>query len=70
MMPRLFLAGQAGIIPLLNSLPGADAVVYIDFDGEVVSGTRWANGETINAEACWALTKIAYVKFGRRFPRI
>ena len=43
-------AGQAGIIPLLNSLPGADAVVYIDFDGEVVSGTRWANGETINAE--------------------
>lgn len=43
-------AGQAGIIPLLNSLPGANAVVYIDFDGEEVSGTRWVNGGTINAE--------------------
>ena len=42
--------GQAEIIPLLNSLPGAEAVVYIDFDGEVVSGTRWVNGGTINAE--------------------
>jgi len=42
--------GQAGIIPLLNSLPGAEAVVYIDFDGEEVSGTRWVNGGTINAE--------------------
>ncbi|MGB2011827.1 MAG: zinc-dependent metalloprotease family protein [Akkermansiaceae bacterium] len=43
-------AGQQGIIPLLNSLPGAVAVVYIDFDGEEVSGTRWVNGGTINAE--------------------
>lgn len=43
-------AGQAAIIPLLNSLPGAQAVVYIDFDGEEVSGTRWVNGGTINAE--------------------
>ena len=42
--------GQAEIIPLLNSLPGAEAVVYIDFDGEEVSGTRWVNGGTINAE--------------------
>jgi len=42
--------GQSGIIPLLNSLPGATAVVYIDFDGEEVSGTRWVNGGTINAE--------------------
>ena len=41
--------GQAGIIPLLNSLPGAVAIVYIDFDGEEVSGTRWVNGGTINA---------------------
>ncbi len=42
--------GQAGIIPLLNSLPGAVAIVYIDFDGEEVSGTRWVNGGTINAQ--------------------
>ena len=41
---------QTGTIPLLNSLPGAEAVVYIDFDGEIVTGTRWLSGETINAE--------------------
>jgi hypothetical protein len=47
-------AGPAGNIPLLNSLPGAEAVVYIDFDGEQVSGTRWntleGRPETIDAE--------------------
>ena len=47
-------AGESAIIPLLNSLPGAEAVVYIDFDGEEVSGTRWNALEgrppTINAE--------------------
>ncbi|MGB1873972.1 MAG: zinc-dependent metalloprotease family protein [Akkermansiaceae bacterium] len=43
-------AEKAAIVPLLNSLPGAEAVVYIDVDGEVVSGTRWVNGGTINAE--------------------
>ena len=41
--------GPAGVIPLLESLPGAEAVVYIDFDGEVVTGTRWVDGGTINA---------------------
>lgn len=46
----LTAAGESAIVPLLNSLPGAEAVVYIDFDGEVVSGTRWVNGDTINAE--------------------
>lgn len=46
-------AEKAAIVPLLNSLPGAEAVVYIDVDGEVVSGTRWNNldgvPDTINA---------------------
>lgn len=42
-------AGQSAIIPLLNSLPSAEAVLYMDFDGEVVTGTRWVNGQTINA---------------------
>ncbi len=36
-------------LPDLQSLPGAVATVYLDFDGEVVSGTRWAGGATINA---------------------
>jgi len=34
----------------LESRPGATAVVYLDFDGETVSGTSWRNGNTINAE--------------------
>ena len=45
-------AGTSAIVPLLNSLPGAEAVVYIDFDGEVVTGTRWnsfADIDTITA---------------------
>jgi len=38
-------------IPVLNSRPGAVAVIYLDFDGEVVSGTAWSGGATINAPA-------------------
>lgn len=38
-------------VPLLNSRPGAVAVIYLDFDGEVVSGTSWSSGATINAPA-------------------
>ncbi len=34
----------------LQSLPGVVAVAYLDFDGEVVSGSRWAGGATINAQ--------------------
>ncbi|WP_346881576.1 thrombospondin type 3 repeat-containing protein [uncultured Algibacter sp.] len=33
----------------LQSRPSATAVVYLDFDGEVVSNTNWNNGDTINA---------------------
>jgi hypothetical protein len=36
-------------VPQLNSLPGATAVIYLDMDGQVVSGTQWAGGGTINA---------------------
>ena len=35
--------------PILNSLPGAAAVAYLDMDGQVVSGTSWLGGATINA---------------------
>ncbi|MCB2410489.1 Ig-like domain-containing protein [Hymenobacter lucidus] len=34
-------AARAAAIPLLESLPGAGAVVYLDFDGQTVTGTRW-----------------------------
>lgn len=39
----------AGLVPALNSYPGATAVVYLDFDGELVVGTSW--GSSINAQA-------------------
>jgi uncharacterized delta-60 repeat protein len=31
-----------GQVPLLQSRPGMPAVIYIDFDGEVVSGSAWS----------------------------
>ncbi|QNF31377.1 T9SS type A sorting domain-containing protein (plasmid) [Adhaeribacter swui] len=36
-------------VPLLESLPGAGAVVLLDFDGEYVSGTGWNGGKAIDA---------------------
>jgi hypothetical protein len=33
----------------LQGLPGAPNVIYLDFDGEYVSGTPWNNGNPINA---------------------
>lgn len=35
----------------LQSRPGAPAVIYLDFDGETVSGTFWNSGATINAQS-------------------
>src|SRR3954466_12695895 len=38
-------------IPILHSNPTFTAkVIYLDFDGQVVSGTSWDNGNTINAQ--------------------
>ena len=34
----------------LQSLPGAVGVVYLDFDGQYVSGTRWNGGNPIDAQ--------------------
>lgn len=39
----------ASNVPVLNSLPGAVAVAYLDMNGQVVSGTQWAGGGTIAA---------------------
>ena len=33
----------------LQSQPGVNYTVYLDFDGEVVSDTSWVDGDTINA---------------------
>ncbi len=35
----------------LESFPGGAGVVYLDFDGEVVTGTRWAGGRQIDAQS-------------------
>jgi hypothetical protein len=34
----------------LQSRPSATAVIYLDFDGEVVSNTNWNSGDTIDAQ--------------------
>lgn len=36
-------------VPLFNSNPGATAVIFLDMDGQTVTGTRWNNGATIVA---------------------
>ncbi len=38
-----------GEVPILNTRPGAPDVIYMDFDGETVSGTAWDYGNTIVA---------------------
>ncbi len=40
-----------GEVPLLNSRPGTAGVIYLDFDGETVTGSAWAAGATIVAPA-------------------
>jgi len=37
------------LVPPLDSLPAATAVVYIDFDGELITDPDWNDGFTINA---------------------
>src|SRR6516162_2715585 len=38
-------------IPLMNSLPTAQATVYLDFDGQYVAGTIWNQGGPIDAKS-------------------
>lgn len=50
----LFLLSVCGFsqIPVLNSYPAiTNKVIYLDFDGQVVTGTSWNSGNTINALA-------------------
>lgn len=43
----LIMASTARALPLLNSYPSATATIYLDFDGETVSGSLWNNGNTL-----------------------
>jgi len=40
---------EPSTVVVLNSLPGADACIYLDLDGQSVSGTAWYGGKLINA---------------------
>jgi hypothetical protein len=51
MEPVAERAGNVSMaIPQLESSPGEVAVAYLDFDGQTVSGGKWKNGGTINAQ--------------------
>lgn len=43
--------GGTQTVPILNSRPGADHVIYLDFDGETIAHPYWKNGATIVAAA-------------------
>ena len=43
------LGRAAGAVPALRSRTNAKGVLYLDFDGAVVTDPFWANGATINA---------------------
>ncbi len=46
-----FIANVSFAAPKLNSLSGADAVIFLDFDGHFVEGTLWNNGQSFNCSA-------------------
>ena len=50
-----------GSVPLLNSKPGSEYVIYCDFDGEVVTDVRWNSGNTINAAPFAQATDASWV---------
>jgi hypothetical protein len=44
-------AGATAQVPLLNSYPSARATIFLDFDGQYVSGTSWNWSGAINAQS-------------------
>jgi len=46
-----FIANVSFAAPKLNSLSGADAVIFLDFDGHFVEGTLWNNGQSFSCVA-------------------
>jgi PKD repeat protein len=60
----LFALNGLAQIPVLNSLPNSQYVVYLDFDGEVVNNTNWS-ATTINATSS-GLTSAQIIEVFRR----
>ena len=42
--------GTTAQVPLLNSYPSARATIFLDFDGQIVTGTSWNWSGAINAQ--------------------
>lgn len=52
--PVMATATPVAAVPILDSLPAAQAVIYLDFDGQTVTNTQWnstRNVPTISAQA-------------------
>ncbi|MEP7255614.1 MAG: zinc-dependent metalloprotease [Ferruginibacter sp.] len=47
----LFFSFNAAAVPKLNSLPGAVATIFLDFDGHYVVSSVWNGGNPINCAA-------------------
>ena len=47
----LFFSIKSFAVPQLNSLPGATAVIFLDFDGHYVQSVVWNAGSPINCAA-------------------
>ncbi len=44
----LFLSFKANSTPILNSLPTAQATIFLDFDGHFVNGSSWNGGKPLD----------------------
>ncbi len=51
LLAALLSAVQLKAVPKLNSLPGAPATIFLDFDGHYVTNGVWNNGMPINCAA-------------------
>ncbi|MEP7252708.1 MAG: zinc-dependent metalloprotease [Ginsengibacter sp.] len=47
-LSTLITTFQVNALPLLNSLPSAQATVFLDFDGHYVSGSSWNGGNPLD----------------------
>lgn len=52
---------EDGSVPILNSKPDSEFVIFCDFDGEVVTDPRWNSGITINAAPLPLATDASWV---------
>lgn len=47
--PTTLPISSGGVVPAINTRAGAKGLIYIDFDGEVVTDPSWNGGRTITA---------------------